>query len=178
MMVRRFARPYARAIIDVAGSAEKANAIRGELMRFDAALRSSEELRDLYANPAHSVETKLAITERLASKMKMSEMAAKVLEVLARNQRMNDLTAILAALAAYVNQALGVAVAEVRSAKSLTPDEMSQLAAVLGKKTGKKVELDVRTDPTLIGGFIAKIGSEIFDASVSGKIEKFRESLT
>ena len=40
MMVRRFARPYAKTIIEVAGSAEKANVVRGELMRFEAALKS------------------------------------------------------------------------------------------------------------------------------------------
>ena len=40
-MIRRFARPYARAIIDAAGSPQKANEIRGELMRFEAAMKTS-----------------------------------------------------------------------------------------------------------------------------------------
>jgi F0F1-type ATP synthase delta subunit len=39
------------------------------------------------------------------------------------------------------------------------------------------VELDVKTDPQLLGGFVVQIGSEIWDASVAGKINKFRESL-
>jgi F-type H+-transporting ATPase subunit delta len=176
-MVRRFARPYARAIIDVAGSADAANKLRGELMPFAAALRTAADLRDLYSNPGIDLDTKLEITRRLASKMKASELAQKVLEVLVRNHRINDLEGILAALAAYVNNMLGVAVAEVRTAKHLTPDEMEELARVLGKKTGKRVELDVRTDPTLLGGFVAKIGSQIYDASVIRKIDRFRESL-
>lgn len=176
-MIRRFARPYARAIVDVAGSAQAANAIRGELMTFESALTKSSDLREFYANPAIDLEAKLAVTRRLASKMKASEPATKTLDVLVRFRRINDITAIIAALAAYVNTALGVAVAEVRSAKSLTPDEISQLAAVLSKKTGKKVELDIRTDPRLLGGFVAQIGSEIWDASIVGKINKFRESL-
>lgn len=176
-MVRRFARPYAKAIIDVAGSAEKANALRGELLPFAAALRTSSDLRDLYANPGIELDKKLDITKSLASKMKASDMAKKVLEVLVRNQRINDLDAVLAALQAYVNEMLGVAVAEVRSAKALTPDEMSKLASVLSGKVGKKVELEVRTDKSLLGGFVAKIGSEIYDASVINKIERFRESL-
>ncbi len=177
-MIRRFARPYARAIMDVAGSAQAANGVRGELLPFEAALRGSSELRELYANPGIDTDTKLAITKKLATRMKLSELGLKVLEVLVRNHRINDLSFIIAALAAYVNAELGVAVAEVRSAKSLTPDEMQQLAATLGKKVGKKVELDVTTDPSLLGGFVAKIGSEIWDASVAGKIQKFRASLT
>ena len=176
-MIRRFARPYARAIIDAAGSPQKANEIRGELMRFEAALKSSEDLRELYANPGIDLETKLNITQRLASKAKLSELAAKTLEVLVRFYRINDLPAILSALQSYVNQALGVAVAEVRSAKSLSPEEIQQLAQTLSKKVGKQVELDIKTDPTLLGGFVARIGSEIWDASVIGKINKFRETL-
>ena len=177
-VVRKFARPYARAIMDAAGSPGKANELRGELMRFESAMTTSAELRDLYANPAVDEATKLRITDSLASKMKVSDLAKKTLEVLVRFHRITDLSAILAALTAYVNTALGVAVAEVRSAKSLSPDEIRQLAETLSKKTGKKVELDIRTDPSLLGGFVARIGSEIWDASVAGKIHKFRESLT
>ena len=150
MIVRRFARPYVKAIIEVAGSAENANKLRGELMAFDAALRTSSDLRELYANPGIELDKKLEITNRLASRMKASDLAKKVLEVLVRNQRINDLGGILSALQAYVNDMLGVAVAEVRSAKDLTPDEMSQLAKVLSGKIGKKIELDVRTDPSLL----------------------------
>ena len=123
------------------------------------------------------LDAKLGITKRVANKLKVSELGEKVLEVLVRNHRINDIDSILAAVAAYTNATLGIAVAEVRSAKSLTPEEMDQLADVLGKKVGKRVELEVRTDPSLLVGFIAKIGSEIYDASVLRKIERFRESL-
>lgn len=176
-MIRRFARPYAKAIMEIAGSAEKANALRGELLQFASALKTSPELRDVYANPGIAFDTKKTITARLTSKLKMSELAARTIEVLVHNNRINDLPAILDALAAYVNDSLGVAVAEVRSAKSLSPDELTKLADVLGKKVGRKVELDVTTDPKLLGGFVARIGSEVYDASVIGKINKFREQL-
>ena len=177
-MIRRFARPYARAIMDVAGSPAKANELRGELMRFADALRSSSELREFYANPAIDEQATIAVTKRLASKMTASELAGRTLEVLVSHHRINDIDGIVAALTAYVNKALGVAVAEVRSAKNLGPDEIRDLADTLSKKVGKKVELDIRTDPKLLGGFVVKIGSEIWDASVQGKINKFRESLT
>ena len=177
-MIRRFARPYARAIMDAAGSPAKANELRGELMRFATALRASDELRGFYASPAVDETAKLAVTKKLANKMKASELAERTLDVLVRHHRINDIEAILSALAAYVNKALGVAVAEVRSAKNLSPDEIGELADTLSKRVGKKVELDIRTDPKLLGGFVVKIGSEIWDASVSGNINKFRESLT
>jgi F-type H+-transporting ATPase subunit delta len=176
-MIRRFARPYARAIMDAAGSPQKANELRGELMRFADALRGSADLREMYANPAVDEASQIAITRKLASRMKTGDLATRTLEVLVKNHRINDIDAIISALAAYVNAELGVAVAEVRSAKALSADEIAQLAETLSKKVGKQVELDVQTDPNLLGGFVVQIGSEIWDASVAGKITKFKESL-
>jgi F-type H+-transporting ATPase subunit delta len=177
-MIRRFARPYARALMEAAGSPKAANAIRGELMGFAKALSTSEELRTLYGNPGVPAEQKTAITNQLAKKLKISELGTRFLNVLVDAHRINDLDAVLAAIHAYVNRALGVEVAHVRTARTLSADEMEQLARVLGEKSGRAIELDVRTDPTLLGGFVAQVGSEIYDASVVGKINKFKESLT
>jgi F-type H+-transporting ATPase subunit delta len=175
-MIRRFARPYARALMDAAGSPAKASELRGELLKFAAALRGSRELHDLYANPVDEA-AKLSVTREIAKRMKMSDLAVRTLEVLVQHHRINDIDPILDALGAYVNAALGIAVAEVRSAKPLGPDEIRELADTLSKKVGKQVELDIKTDPELLGGFVVRIGSEIWDASVAGKINKFRESL-
>lgn len=177
MRIRRFARPYARAIMDVAGSPEKANLLRGELMEFVSVLQESSDLRDLYANPGIDLDAKLGVTQKLAARMKLSELAGRTLEVLVRHYRINDLDAVVAALSLYVNAALGVAVAEVRTAGRLTAEEVSALGDVLAARAGKRVELDLQTDSSLLGGFVARIGSEIYDASVLGKIERFRESL-
>ena len=176
-MIRRFARPYAKAIMEVAGSPEKANALRGELLQFESALQTSSELREVYANPGISADVKKAISERIAKKLKLSDLATRTIDVLVNFNRVNDTSAILEALSSYINDALGVAVAEVRTAKSLSADEMAKLAEVLGRKVGRKVELDIITDPKLLGGFVARIGSEVYDASVIGKINKFRETL-
>lgn len=176
-MIRRFARPYARAIMDVTGSPAAANTLRLELEQFEVQRRKTSELQDLYANPGIENDVKLKITEQIASRIGISALAVKVLDVLIRNHRINDLAAINDALAQYVNVALNVAVADVRTAHDLDDNEQNELRQTLEKKLGKKVELRLATDPTLLGGFVAQVGSEIWDASVAGKINKFRASL-
>lgn len=176
-MIRRFARPYARAIMDVVGSPEKANALRYELARFDQARKASPELQELYANPGIEPDQKLQITKTIAKRLGLSDMAVKVLDVLTRNHRMNGLDAVVEALAEMVRQATDTVAAEVRAAHPLNEQEQAELRRMLEKKAGRKVELVITTDPALIGGFVAKIGSEVFNASVAGKIGKFRESL-
>lgn len=177
-MIRRFARPYARAIVDVSKSPEKANELRKELVTFEHALAASSELRELYANPGIEPSVKMQITSKIADRLGLSAMAVKVLEVLLRNHRLNDLAAINEAVASMVNQALGVVVADVRSAHHLDAGEIAELQKTLERKAGKKVEIHLSMDPTLLAGFVARIGSEIFDASVAGRIDKFRASLS
>jgi F-type H+-transporting ATPase subunit delta len=176
-VIRRFARPYARAIMDVTGSPSAANTLRLELEQFEAQRRKSAELQDFYANPGFELDAKSKVTADIAKRLGLSDMAVKVLDVLIRNHRINDLGAINDALAQYVNTALNVAVADVRSAHELNTDEQNELRQTLEKKLGKKVELRLTTDPALLGGFVAQVGSEIWDASVAGKINKFRASL-
>jgi len=176
-VIRRFARPYARAIMDVVQSPAKGDAVRSDLARFDAARRESSDLREVYANPGIDNSAKLAITRTIAQRLGLSDVAVKVLEVLIQNHRINDLGAIVDAVATMVRQQTGTVAAEVRSAHRLSDDELSSLRRTLEAKMGKKVEITATVDPTLLGGFVAKVESEIYDASVIGKINKFRESL-
>lgn len=177
-MIRRFARPYAKAILEVTGSPEKANALRAELERFEQVRASAADLQELYANPGIEFDTKSNVTQAIAKRLGTSDLAGKVLDVLIRNHRINDLRAIVDALAEMVRQATGTVAAEVRSAQPLSNQDIAELRQTLEKKFGRRVEVSVTTDPALLGGFVAKIGSEVYDASVAGKIHKFRESLT
>ncbi len=176
-MIRRFARPYAKAIMEEVQSPQKASDLRADLAKFESMRAGSVELQDVYANPAIEPAAKVANTKQLAQRHGLSDLAVKELDVLIHNHRINDLGAIAEALAEMVRQATGTVAAEVRSAHALSEQERAQLQRTLQQKVGKNVELMVTTDPTLLGGFVAKIGSEIFDASVLGKINKFRESL-
>jgi F-type H+-transporting ATPase subunit delta len=176
-MIRRFARPYAHAIMDVVESPEKANAIRYELERFEQVRKAGSDLQQLYANPGIENATKLRVTAALAKRLGLSDMTVKILGVLIGNHRVNDLRSIVDALAEMVRQATNTVAAEVRSASALSDEDRAELQRTLEKKAGRKVEMVFTTDPTLIGGFVAKIGSEVYDASVLGKIDKFRESL-
>jgi F-type H+-transporting ATPase subunit delta len=131
----------------------------------------------MYANPGIEHSSKTKVTAAIAKRLGMSDLAVRMLDVLIQNRRVNDLNDIVAGLSTMIREATGVVAADVRSASKLSSKEEGELRTMLEKKVGAKVDLDVTVDPALIGGFVAKIGSEVFDASVAGKIEKFRESL-
>jgi F-type H+-transporting ATPase subunit delta len=176
-MIRRFARPYARAIMDVVQSPEKAATLRDELTTFEQARKSSGDLQQMYANPGIDFDSKNKITITIAERLGLSDLALKVLDVLIRNRRINDLETIVAGLATMIREATGTVAADVRTASELSAKEQGELRSMLERKVGGKVDIEVTVDPALIGGFVARIGSEVYDASVSGKIDKYRASL-
>ncbi len=176
-MIRSYARPYAKAIFEVVESPAQARSIHEELSRFETVRRDSQQLRDAMENPAVGMDSRIGIIGQISARLEISPLAIRILEVLARNHRINQLGAVLEALGQMINDEAGIAVAKVRAAHQLSDAQRSELRAALEARFGKKIDLDVSTDPALLGGFVAQIDSEIYDASVRGRIENLRESL-
>jgi F-type H+-transporting ATPase subunit delta len=176
-MIRSYARPYAKAVMEVAEGPERARQVLAELERFDEARRSSQPLRDAMENPAVALEQRLGITGEIARRLELGDLTIRVLEVLVRNRRINQLGAVVDALRMMIHDAAGISVAKVRAAHELDEAQSEELRRALEARFGGKVELEVSTDANLLGGFVAQLGSEIYDASVRGRIESLRETL-
>ena len=52
-----------------------------------------------------------------------------------------------------------------------------QLASILKNKTNKNVELEIKCDPTILGGVVLKVGDKTWDASIKNKLETIKERL-
>ena len=164
--------------MEVARTTDAAEALHEELEGFETMRRNSSELEDLFANPGFDLESKLRVAKEIGEKTRLTDLGARIVEVLIRNHRINQLSQILAAFRAEINERLGRTVALVRSAHDLSAQEKQDLQAVLEKRIGRSVDLEVTTDTTLLGGFVAQFGSEVYDASVLGQISKLRNSLS
>ena len=73
---------------------------------------------------------------------------------------------------------LGLTQADITTARDLREDEKRVLEEQIEKLTGKKVRARYQLDPDLLGGAIIKLGSTIYDGSVSGQMERLREQLS
>lgn len=177
-MIRRFARPYAKAMMDIVKSPQEGRKLHDELLGFERARSSSKELAELFATPAIDAEKKVAVARAIATRIELSELSSKLVDVLVRHHRINQLSSVLEAWKAMLDTAMGVSVAEVRSAQDLSETEQGQLRRTLEAKFDRKIELQLNTDPSLLGGFVAKVGSEVYDASVRGQLQRFRDSLS
>ena len=176
-MIRRFARPYAKALSEVITSPGEARKVYAELSRFEVVRASSPELRELFRHPGIELGRKKAVVAEIGKRLRMSSTGLRILEVLITNHRINELGAVLEAWQEMINRAEGVEVAQVMVAQELSKTEEDQLRKALESRLGKRVELKWSVDPKILGGLVARVGSEVYDASVTGRIEKFRQSL-
>ena len=174
---------YARALVDAlmgqrAGvQASDAESIVAELEAVQSLLEENAELRILFATPAISTSKKRAVLAELAPRLGLTPLTRNFLSVVIQHDRMNLLAEIAAAFRTLLDERLGVAVAEIRTARPLEEAEKQSLAGALRARTGREVRMKYALDPAVLGGAVARVGSTIYDGSVRGQLERLRADL-
>lgn len=176
-MIQRFARPYAQALLAVAGGIDEAVAVRDQLRALKDAMEAVPGIGKMAANPAVPMEGKLRILRQLAERLGLGDLALRFVELLLSNYRLRYLPVVLEALEAEVNRRLGVAVARVTTAHPLDDEETERLRSTLAGKLDRRVDLELAVDPSLIAGFRARVGSTLYDASLQGQLDRLAERM-
>jgi F-type H+-transporting ATPase subunit delta len=169
---------YARALLDV-GIAERLDvqAIERDLASFAALFERYPELARVLLNPAVPAARKRAAVADLAARMALAPSVAKLVVLLAERDRLVLVPDLLAAYRERLLDHLRVVRAEVTTATALPPDRAEALRAGLAKVTGRTVTLASRVDPAIVGGVIARVGSVVYDGSVTRQLERMKEKL-
>jgi F-type H+-transporting ATPase subunit delta len=176
-MSRRFSTPYAKAFLDTAATTERAVAARTELERFVEATRSFPEIQQMAANPAVPRRVKEDVLRQICDRLEISPLTRSLVDLLTRNYRLSQVGSVLDAVDRMLDRRLGVVRAQVRTAHPLTGEQESRLRAVLEKMLEHKVKIELGQDPSLLAGFVARIGSRRYDASLDGQIDRLAATL-
>jgi F-type H+-transporting ATPase subunit delta len=97
--------------------------------------------------------------------------------LLAQRGRFEMLPAIAAEYTRLLNRRRGIVEAVVTSAQPLTAEETKALRARVEAMTGSGVDLRTEVDEALIGGLTVRVGDQLFDASLRGRLERLRHQL-
>ena len=178
MTSRAAARRYARALFDVS-RAERIDVERvsGELSGAAALLTGNEALHRVLVNPAIPAARKRGVIEQLLALSPVTPVLAKLLLLLAERDRLGLVPELVEAYRARLMEHQQVVRAEVTTAAALPADRVTALQEGLARLTGREVQLDVRVDPSIVGGAIARVGSTVYDGSVTTQLEKIKEQL-
>ncbi len=171
------AKRYARAIIELAAEINQVDRVGRDLKDAAGMWESSAGLREVFSNPSFGAQTRKKVLTDLAIRSAMSPTARNSLMYLADRRRLTHLPEIAGAFMTLAEQRSGKVKAEVISAAPLGESYYRQLQTALEQVTGKKVSIEKRTDPSMIGGVVTRVGDQVFDGSVTTQLHNLKDSL-
>jgi F-type H+-transporting ATPase subunit delta len=169
---------YARAFAEVA-AAQKLDTDKtaGELDDLAAMISENHELRNIFQNPAVDHKQKLALLDAIITKSGGSKILRNFMAVLIDHHRIGQMKEIARMFRSELDDRMGIADAQVSSARELGATERKGLERQLATVTGKKVRASYSEDASLLGGAIVRMGSTIYDGSVRGQLEKIKQQI-
>src|SRR3979409_570686 len=168
---------YATALFELARDEKSIDAVKADLERFDTILAESADLKRLVRSPVFSADSQSKALTAVLDKAGISGISAKFLKVLTANRRLFAVSDVIRAFRALVAKFKGEATADVTVAETLSDRNLDALKTALKSVTGKDVALNVKVDPSIIGGLVVKLGSRMVDSSLRTKLNSIKHAM-
>ena len=166
---------YAKALLGSAEAVGNAAKLVEELESFvKDVLDKLPDLDAVLSSPRVSHDEKVGLLDRVFAK-RMSPSLQTFLKVVSAHGRLDCLRAIAQAARAELNRTAGIVVVEVTTAEPIDAGLEKQIKKSLSRSLGQDVQIRSRTDSTIIGGMVVRIGDKVFDGSVANQLGTLRE---
>ena len=167
---------YADALLDLTLEEKIHEQVRAELETFTT-LFEERDLNRALVNPSLSLEDKLALLDEFGGKLKLNKLLNNFLKLLVERKRIGALKSINEAFQQKFDDKVGRIRAEITLPKEASKAEVEEIQKGLEKSTGKDIVMDVKVDPSLIGGVVARVGSVIYDGSLRTQIGNIKKNI-
>jgi len=168
------ARPYAEALFKASGSDLAAAAAWVDSL---GAIAEDAQLLQFAANPKVTVEQVFDLISSVVPTA-LPAQAQNFLRTVIDNGRLSALPEIAQQFRALKNAQSGSSDAVVYSAFPMDATALSDVAAMLEKRFGRKLNASMVLEPELIGGIRVVVGDEVLDTSVKARLEQMKVALT
>ena len=172
--VASLAERYAAALFDLADERHELDAAADDLRELRAMLHESPEFGRLLRSPVLSREDQAKAIAVLGERAGLSRLTRDFLGVVAGNRRLFAVPAMIAAFLERLAERRGEVTAEVTAAQPLTESQQNALGEQLRRAVGRRVTVDLRVDPSLLGGMIVKVGSRMIDGSLKSRLHRLQ----
>jgi len=164
--------PYAEAFLQVAESRNEVDEVVTQAKSILEIWNTCPEFSDAMSSPVLEVNQKKAALEKLFSSQ-VTPSFLNLLKLLADRQRIGLLNSVLERLLEIYREQRNIALATITSASALNEDQQSELLKKVQSIAGTdNLEIDLKVDSELIGGFVVNVGSKVIDASIAGQVRR------
>jgi F-type H+-transporting ATPase subunit delta len=177
MILGSVAKRYARALLALAQEEGDPVAMADALERV-AAVLAVPSVAEVVRNPAVGFEERRALVRTLVDDLGLPKLLENCLFLLAERQRLDIVDGLWRAYVELVDQALGRARVVVRSAVTLTDDQVQEILAAVRKLTGKESLIPVlEVDAELLGGAVCEVEGVVYDGSLRTQVERLAQQM-
>jgi F-type H+-transporting ATPase subunit delta len=171
------AKRYARAFFEIAAEEKQYEQYDAEMRNFSSILRENKKLQEFLLNPIFGEADKKEVVETILKKIGVSKMTANFLKLLVDKRRMDILPEIQACYQEYMDEALKKVRVSVKTAFPLSAELSAGVKNSLEEITGKKVDITVEEDGSLLGGVVIGVGDTLYDGSIRTQLNNIRNLL-
>lgn len=168
---------YARAIFELGVETGQLAPITEQVRRFAQVYSGSPELRAVLDNPIIDVEKRDAVLADVSARLSLSGNGLNLIRLLASRKKLRVVPEIAKRLDRFTDEQAGVVRATVTSARPMPDSFYQKLIGELEAATARKIVLERREDPSLIAGFVTRIGDNTIDGSVRGRLIEIERQL-
>ena len=167
---------YAKAILETAIAGGKASQVNDDMKSIITAVNSSADLNAFLASPIITSDLKMnALTEVFKS---VEAETKSLFRLLQENKRFEILLAIAIQFNTQYDEMNGVEVAKVTTAFALDAALEAKVLAKVATISDKKITIENIVDPSIIGGFILRIGDKQYNASVANRLQELKREFS
>ncbi len=178
MELSKIASRYAGAALDlaVAQGGDAADALAADLEAINSVIRGVPDFSIVLSHPSIGVAEKKRLLLGLFQG-RAQELTIRLLSLLADKRRLDLLGSIEQEYLALLRARKNILTAYLTSAQPLSDATVADIKAKLTGKFGKQLELAVEVDQSLIGGLTLRVGDEVIDGSLKGRLAVLERSL-
>lgn len=174
MSIFTVASRYAKSLLDLAQDQGQLDAVKKDLENVISVLKSNSELLAILKNPIIKGDKQRTILAAIFEG-KINPIILSFFYILVNKGRAAILLDIAQEFVREYNEAKGIVKASVTSATALSEANLADLQKIITEEIKAEVVLKNIVDPSLIGGFMVRVGDRQIDASIAGKLNKLEK---
>ncbi|WP_418264483.1 ATP synthase F1 subunit delta [Flavobacterium faecale] len=176
MASTRAAIRYAKAILDLANSIGIADVVNKDMQTIATTVNGNAELSAFIQNPTVTVEVKeSALLEVFGD---INGVTKGLFRLLFENKRFEILGVIAQGYSKLFDESMGIELAKVTTAFPMDAALEAKVLAKIATLSDKKITIESNVDPSIIGGFILRIGDQQYNASVANRLQVLSRELS
>jgi F-type H+-transporting ATPase subunit delta len=168
---------YATALFELALEEHAIDAVKADLDRFDALIAESPDLQRLVRSPVFSAGEQTKALAAVLDRAGIGGLAARFLQVVTANRRLFAARDMIRGFRTLVARHKGETQATITVAEQPTEAHLAAIKDALKAVTKKDVQVEIKVDPSIIGGLIVKLGSRMVDTSLRTKLNAIKHAM-